>query len=190
MPFLRAGLKANDNVNVVKVSKPATASDNVQRVFPPPEIVSSQKSSDSTLSLFPSDIGDIQCDGTHNSNDGNSNKKKGTRYERYIGSIYEEYGYIVDYNGIKKNGHDRGVDLICHNNRYTVLVQCKCYSSGSISVNTIYQFFGSSRHYAVKHPNEVVSSSLWTSLTLKNNNEAFIAAEELGIRIYQGYKLP
>lgn len=186
MPFLRAGIvPVKERISQV----PAVISvPSIGRVLPPPitRFVPSQ-SGDRTLDL-PLDDGIELLSAS--SAIGKLNKEKGAAYEQYVGSIYKKYGYLIDYNGIKKNGHDRGVDLICHSGRYTVLVQCKCYSTGSISVNTIYHFFGSSRHYALKNPHEVVSSSLWTSLELKPNSEALIAATELGIKVYQGCKLP
>ena len=121
---------------------------------------------------------------------GNTNKKKGEKYERYVGSLYEKYGYQVEYNGIVKGSRDKGIDLICHDNKYTVLVQCKCFASGGISVNIVYLFYGSFRHYAITHPKETVSCSLWTSLKLSHGSEAFKAMNDLGIRFYDDVKLP
>ena len=123
-------------------------------------------------------------------NKGNSNKSKGTQYERYVGSLYEARGYVVEYNGINKGSHDGGIDLICRSKKYTVLVQCKCYEEGNISINDVYQFFGAFRHYAVKHPQEVVQGAFWTSLQMTENQKAFEAAVDLGINVHDGCKMP
>lgn len=162
MPFLRAKLKSapkkpESDIPVI-VSVPSCSS-----LLPSPVTqVVLPDDGDRTLRLF-TEAQVMPASVAH----GIENKKKGKEYELYIGSIYEKYGYGVEYNGIEKNAWDDGVDLICHLGRYTVLVQCKCYTTNMITANMIYQFFGSSRHYAVKHPREVVSSSLWTSLKLK-----------------------
>ena len=118
----------------------------------------------------------------------NHNKKKGIEYELFIGHIYENYGYAVEYNGIQKGGRDGGIDLICHSKRYTILVQCKCYeaSNSNIGVNDIYKFYGAFRHYAIKHPKEVVQGAFWTSREIDENAKVFEAAVELGITLHDG----
>lgn len=67
----------------------------------------------------------------------------GKMYERYIGFLYEQNGYKVDYNGIKYRLEDRGRDLICSKGENVVIIQCKIWSvSKTIYENNIFQFFG------------------------------------------------
>lgn len=122
-------------------------------------------------------------------NDCMSNKDKGTLYERFIGKLYEEAGYKVVYNGINKGSHDGGIDLICHSNNYTVLVQCKNYKNPSLSVKDIYQFYGACRHYAIKNSSEIVSGAFFLSNRFDKYNETFAAIKELGISLYEGIKV-
>ena len=123
-------------------------------------------------------------------NDYMSNKDKGTLYERFIGEIYQKAGYKVENNGIEKGSHDGGIDLICRSDNYTVLVQCKNYKSPSLSVKDIYQFYGACRHYAVKNPREIVSGAFFISKPLSKYYDAFRAAVDLGITLYDGYAMP
>lgn len=54
----------------------------------------------------------------------------GAFFERYVGSIYENQGYKVEYRGIEKGFFDGGIDLIClKRNECKILVQCKFGSS-------------------------------------------------------------
>ena len=67
----------------------------------------------------------------------------GKEYERYIGHLYEEKGYSVEYHGIKYGFEDLGIDLICQKNRETLLIQCKFWKQTStIKENAINQLFG------------------------------------------------
>lgn len=117
-----------------------------------------------------------------------NNKREGTKYELYVGALYESKGYNVEYNGINKGRHDLARDLICKKDTYTVIVQCKYYViSQFISVNEIYKFYGSIRHYAVENPQEIVHGAFWTALDIRKKcMEAFRAAVALGIAVYDG----
>lgn len=118
--------------------------------------------------------------------------QKGREYEKYVGLLYEKEGYEVKYNGIEKGSHDRGIDLMCEKGRHTVLVQCKCYTEGkskSVSLRDVYHFYGSSRHYARKNPQEVVQSSFWTTTNISRTSEVFEAMIELGILLYDKAKM-
>lgn len=54
----------------------------------------------------------------------------GAFFERYVGSIYENRGYKVEYRGIEKGLFDGGIDLIClKTDECKMLVQCKFGSS-------------------------------------------------------------
>ena len=118
-----------------------------------------------------------------------TNKQKGTDYEEYIGLLFKKKGYRVVYNGKVKGSHDRGRDLICHYKNYTILVQCKYYNDKTkISINDIYQFYGSVRHYAVQNPKEIVCGEMWTSTEIDNG--AREAAIDLGILIHDAVVMP
>ena len=54
----------------------------------------------------------------------------GAFFERYVGSLYENRGYKVEYRGIEKGLFDGGIDLICiKSDESKMLVQCKFGSS-------------------------------------------------------------
>ena len=52
----------------------------------------------------------------------------GRMYERYIGYIYEQLGYEVEYHGIIKKFEDLGRDLICKKQNEILIIQAKCWS--------------------------------------------------------------
>ena len=58
-----------------------------------------------------------------------SNWEIGKLYERYVGYLYEQKGYRVEYIGIEKGFEDLGRDLICRNGKETLVVQCKYWAS-------------------------------------------------------------
>ena len=170
MPFLRAALIASKHNNLEgdssSIRTVKSKDDDRQTKIPFP--VSEEEEASSTKT--------------------NHSKKKGTEYELFIGRIYENHGYAVEYNGIQKGGRDGGIDLICHSKQYTILVQCKCYeaSNSNIGVSDIYKFYGAFRHYAIKHPKEVVQGAFWTSRKIDENAKVFEAAVELGITLHDG----
>ena len=176
MPFLRAAQLDNPN-NKVKQVQPEVvhtdyAADNKQLTIPFSEAIPQD-----TLDAVPS----------KNHND---NKVKGTQYERFVGHFYESRGYIVDFNGVNRGSWDGGIDLICKYKTFTVLVQCKCYDTSSISTSDIYKFYGACRHYALTHPKEIVQGSFWTNAILNRNQKAFKAAVDLGVVLYTGRNMP
>lgn len=72
----------------------------------------------------------------------------GQDYERFIGYLYEQQGYKVQYHGIKKGLADLGIDLICTKGKETLLIQCKNWSkSKNIHENAINQLFGTSMKF-------------------------------------------
>ena len=72
----------------------------------------------------------------------------GRDYERYIGYLYEQKGYSVEYVGIEKGLEDLGRDLICTKGNEIEVVQCKCWASHKvIHEKHINQLYGT----AVKH---------------------------------------
>lgn len=59
------------------------------------------------------------------SNHHHSKKEVGKMYERYVGYLKEQMGYLVEYHGIHFKHKDSGIDLICRKNKEILLVQCK-----------------------------------------------------------------
>lgn len=84
-----------------------------------------------------------------------SNAEIGREYERYIGYLYEQKGYTVEYYGIKKGVEDLGRDLICTNGNEIHVVQCKCWSNikkKTIHEKHINQLFGTAMVYYLEYP--------------------------------------
>lgn len=50
-------------------------------------------------------------------------------YEKYVGQVYEEEGWIVDYHGMNKGFLDEGVDLIAYKDGIINAIQCKYVTS-------------------------------------------------------------
>ena len=118
------------------------------------------------------------------------NKAKGTRYELYIGSLYEKKGYTVEYNGIKKGNKDGGIDLICKNGSFTELVQCKCYVRCNVTKKDICYFYGAVRYYAAEHIREIVRGAYWTTRKITQKYQVFSIINTLGITLYDGVMMP
>ena len=49
----------------------------------------------------------------------------GIQYERYIGYLYEQDGFKVEYHGALQGKEDIGIDLICKKGEEVQIVQCK-----------------------------------------------------------------
>jgi hypothetical protein len=87
-----------------------------------------------------------------------SSRKKpyqiGRDYERYIGYLYEEEGYKVEYVGIEKGLEDLGRDLICTKGSETEIVQCKYWANHkTIHEKHINQLYGTAVKYFIDHKN-------------------------------------
>lgn len=61
-----------------------------------------------------------------------SKEEIGRDYERYVGYLYEQNGYKVSYQGIKKKMEDGGIDLICQKGNEIDIVQCKNWGKEKI----------------------------------------------------------
>lgn len=72
----------------------------------------------------------------------------GKMYERYIGYIYEQRGYDVEYRGIELGLKDGGIDLICRKTNEILLIQCKNWKQEStIYEKHICQLYGASKFF-------------------------------------------
>lgn len=56
---------------------------------------------------------------------GISDSDWGQVYEKYVGQVFEDEGYKVEYNGLEKGFLDRGIDLIARKNESLNFIQCK-----------------------------------------------------------------
>jgi hypothetical protein len=76
-----------------------------------------------------------------------SNWQIGRDYERYIGYLYWEKGWDVDYHG-RKGFEDLGRDLICKKDNVVEIVQCKYWAREKIiHEKHIYYLFGTTVEY-------------------------------------------
>jgi restriction system protein len=75
------------------------------------------------------------------------NKRNGDEYEKKVGKYYEEKGYIVDYNGLKKGLNDGGIDLICKNENEILLIQCKNWKNWKVKHIHVKAFHSDSIKY-------------------------------------------
>ena len=117
----------------------------------------------------------------------------GRMYERYIGYLYEEKGWTVEYHGILKGYEDLGRDLICTKGDAIRIVQAKCWSqSKTIHEKHIFQLFGTSQlfliaqQFAELFPTHV-GAQLVTSTCL--SDVAKQAAERLKVNVKEGLVL-
>lgn len=111
----------------------------------------------------------------------------GRLYERYIGYLYEERGYDVEYVGIFKGYEDLGRDLICQKGKDFIVIQCKNWSKfRTIYEKHIFQFFGTVFQYRDENPDRKVKAIFYTSTKLSNLAKRF--SKELGIELKENFK--
>ncbi len=116
-----------------------------------------------------------------------SNRLVGRLYERYIGFLYEEQGYTVEYFGIFKGYEDLGRDLICRNKHEDIVIQCKNWSQFKrIYENHIFQFFGTVFQYKDTYPHRQVRPIFYTTTEVSDVARRF--AEQLGIELKERFK--
>lgn len=118
------------------------------------------------------------------------NKSKwliGRLYERYVGYLYEEKGYDVEYVGIFKGKEDLGRDLICKKNNEIVIVQCKRWSKFKrIYEKHIFQFFGTVFKYTDENKGKNVHAVFYCTTKLSDLARRF--ANELDIELVENHK--
>lgn len=93
-----------------------------------------------------------------------SSRKKpyeiGRDYERYIGYLYENQGYKVEYFGIEKGFEDMGRDLVCVKGNEIEIVQCKCWANHkTIHEKHINQLYGTAVKYYIEHNQTIPNNS-------------------------------
>lgn len=111
----------------------------------------------------------------------------GRLYERYVGYLYEQEGYNVDYVGIFKGFEDLGRDLICRKGKEVIVIQCKNWSQfRTIYEKHIFQFFGTVFQYKDENPDKKVQAIFYTSTQLSDLAKRF--AKELKIELKENFK--
>jgi len=111
----------------------------------------------------------------------------GKNYERYIGYLYEEEGYEVEYHGIIKGFEDLGRDLICKKGNQIIIIQCKNWSQfKTIYEKHIFQFFGTFFQFRDENKGSKVEAIFYTSTKLSDFARKF--AKELKIDLKENFK--
>jgi hypothetical protein len=112
----------------------------------------------------------------------------GRIYERYIGYLYEQDGYDVEYFGIFKGFEDLGRDLICKKDGQDLIIQCKNWSQfHTIYEKHVFQFFGTVFQYRDENPNRTVRGLFYTATELSGLARRFSC--QLGIELFENFKL-
>ena len=85
----------------------------------------------------------------------NRNKSKwaiGRDYEMYVGYIYEQKGYSIEYKGIIDGFDDLGRDIIAKKGNEICIIQCKYWAHyKEIHEKHIFQLFGTTMEYWIKN---------------------------------------
>jgi len=112
----------------------------------------------------------------------------GRLYERYVGYLYEQEGYDVEYVGIFKGFEDLGRDLICQKEKDSIVIQCKNWLQfRKIYEKHIFQFVGTVFQYKDENPDRKVQAIFYTSTQLSDLARRF--AKELKIDLKENFKL-
>jgi len=106
----------------------------------------------------------------------------GRCYERYVGFLFEEKGYDVEYIGIFKGLEDLGRDLICRNKKEHIVIQCKYWAKfRTIYEKHIFQFFGTVFKYKDDNPSVKVRGMFYATTKLSGLAKRF--GQELKMEI-------
>jgi hypothetical protein len=112
----------------------------------------------------------------------------GKIYERYVGYLYEENGYSVEYFGIKRRYEDEGKDLIASKDGNVHIVQCKNWSRyKTIYENHVFQLFGTSYDYQLQHPQLRVTPVFFAATGLGERAKVF--ADRLDVEVRDNFEL-
>lgn len=112
----------------------------------------------------------------------------GRMYERYIGYIYEDKNYDVEYYGIAEGKMDLGRDLICRKDDHHLIIQCKYWSQfRTIYEKHIFQLFGTFFQYRDEHREQNIKAVFYTSTKVSDLARRF--AKELDIELNENEKM-
>lgn len=108
----------------------------------------------------------------------------GRDYERYVGYLFENEGWKVQYQGIIEGFDDLGRDLILLKRDEIQIVQCKYWSREKvIHEKHVCQLYGTMTAFEIDNPGILVSGHLITSTTLSDRARRF--AKQLQIKVTQ-----
>ncbi|MFA6533722.1 MAG: restriction endonuclease [Patescibacteria group bacterium] len=104
----------------------------------------------------------------------NRNKSKwaiGRDYEMYVGYLYEQAGYSIEYKGILDGFEDLGRDIIAKKGGEVCIIQCKHWAQyKEIHEKHIFQLFGTTMEYWINNYQAVRSQLNLFSQNLNSNN--------------------
>ncbi|MCH8269701.1 MAG: restriction endonuclease [Planctomycetes bacterium] len=115
----------------------------------------------------------------------------GIDYERYVGYMYEQSGFAVEYRGATRGREDQGIDLICEDRIRILIIQCKRLSLDKelpVRENTVAQIYGSAEfHRMCSDKLKPVRPVLVTTYQLSDEARRF--AEHLKVEVKEFFKL-
>lgn len=113
-------------------------------------------------------------------NKSHSKSYVGKMYERYIGYLYEQEGYDVEYRGIEMGLKDGGIDLVCNKHGEILLVQCKNWRQDSIIFEKhICQLYGASKFYDKENIKREFGETLFSNIEWKKVTPVFVSTTQL-----------
>jgi len=115
----------------------------------------------------------------------------GIQYERYVGFVYEQQGFTVEYRGALQGREDLGIDLVCENDTEILIVQCKRLSAEKqlpVRENAVAQIFGSAEfHRMCSGTSKSVRPVLVTTYQLSEEAKRF--SEHLAVEAKEFFEL-
>lgn len=105
----------------------------------------------------------------------NRNKSRwaiGRDYEMYVGHLYEQKGYSVEYKGIIDGFDDLGRDIIATKDDEVCIIQCKYWAKyKKIHEKHIFQLFGTTMEYWINNYRATRERFNLFTQNLKNNKK-------------------
>ena len=98
-----------------------------------------------------------------------SNWQIGRDYELFVGRLYENKGWNVEYYGSSMKLQDMGRDLIARKGERTEIIQCKYWGKDKlIHEKHIFQLYGTTIMYKMTHSKEIIVPRFVTNNTLSD----------------------